>query len=208
MEQFLISNILLPIRPTDPIYAQSSKMKTFPTKQNDQIPGSPHRLGPPHTGQRGNPSSQQTSPRSSTGVPGSYPRPPYEKDTRGPASMELPPYSRPPQPPQQTLVRTLQRGEPPRRDPAPVTHTDGPSRNMDPRIDPRMDPRRAQDPRSATLGRIPNRYPQNKENSFRPTERVNQGDQSLSRVLPGQRVPPRGPQGPPGNPRQPYQVRV
>lgn len=192
-------------KPTDPIYAQSSKMKPYPTKQNDQIPGSPHRLGPQHTGQRGNPSSQQTSPRSSSGVPGSYPRPPYEKDTRGPASMELPPYSRPPQPPQQTLDRTLQRGEPPRRDPAPVTHTDGPSRNMDPRLDPRMDPRRAQDPRSATLSRIPNRYPQNKENSFRPPERANQGDLPMNRAPPGQRVPPRGPQGPPINPRQPYQ---
>ncbi|PIK34805.1 putative membrane-associated guanylate kinase, WW and PDZ domain-containing protein 1 isoform X1 [Apostichopus japonicus] len=52
-------------------------------------------------------------------------------------------------------------------------------------------PRRVQDPRAATLGRVPNRYPTNRETGFRPPER--QGDQTQqpgSWMPPGQQRPP------------------
>lgn len=189
-------------RPPEPVYAQSSKLR--PLQQNrpsDQNP-TPNQV-PQLTTTRSNPHPQQLTLRSDPGNSAHYPRPAFEKDPRGPSANQLPAYTRPPSVPH-SPNRTMQRAEPPRRDQGPMTQPDGAFRPKDQPVGPPM-PRRVQDPRAATLGRVPNRYPTNRETGFRPPPE-RQGDQTQQ---PGSWIPP-GQQRPPmkmttGQPQ--YQVR-
>lgn len=188
-------------RPPEPVYAQSSKLRPLPTRQSDQnttskqIPQQP----PP---QHGNPHPQQLSLRSDSGNPANFSRPALEKDPRNPVANQLPPYTRPPSV-THSPNRSMQRLEPPRRDQDSVTQSDGPPRGKEPlTVDPAVQ-RRVQDPRAATLGRVPNRYPVNREAGFRRPERPGDQTQAGTWMHPDQRRPPL--KIPPGQPQ--YQVR-
>ncbi|XP_071817085.1 membrane-associated guanylate kinase, WW and PDZ domain-containing protein 3-like isoform X5 [Apostichopus japonicus] len=176
-------------KPPEPVYAQSSKLR--PLQQNrpsDQNP-TPNQV-PQLTTTRSNPHPQQLTLRSDPGNSAHYPRPAFEKDPRGPSANQLPAYTRPPSVPH-SPNRTMQRAEPPRRDQGPMTQPDGAFRPKDQPVGPPM-PRRVQDPRAATLGRVPNRYPTNRETGFRPPPE-RQGDQTQqpgSWIPPGQQRPP------------------